>query len=74
MVLRDTGGFLPHIPATLGSAWLEVLVPKGCKVLPRRSNKNPIELYATVDTWALRLFVPRDQLERSYNLGGNNGL
>lgn len=48
------------IPTTLGSMWLEVLIPKGCKILPRENDENPIELQAMVNTWALRLFVPRN--------------
>lgn len=60
------------IPATLASSWLEILIPKGCKVLLRENNENPIKLQAMVDTWALRLFVPRDQQKRSHNLDRNN--
>lgn len=48
------------IPTTLGPTWLEVLIPKGYKVLPRKNDENPIELQAMVETRALRLFVPRD--------------
>ena len=58
--LWSTGVFISPIPTTLGSMWLEVLIPKWCKVLPRENDEKPIELQAMVDTWALRLFVLRN--------------